>query len=45
MNQETVAAGRWYPDGTAGLVIFLVAMATLVAMVFYGRWKRKRGEG
>ncbi|CAM5260446.1 hypothetical protein AB0M94_35000 [Streptomyces xanthochromogenes] len=35
-----MAAGRWYPDGSAGLVILLVALAALVAMIFYGRAKK-----
>lgn len=39
---DAVAAGRWYPDGTAGLVIFLIAIAVIVAMVFYGRSKKRR---
>ncbi|MEU5896672.1 MULTISPECIES: hypothetical protein [unclassified Streptomyces] len=39
---ETIAAGRWYPDGTAGLVIFIIAIAVIVAMVFYGRSRRSR---
>ncbi|MEV6550959.1 hypothetical protein AB0M57_19945 [Streptomyces sp. NPDC051597] len=39
-----VGAGRWYPDGPAGLVIVLVALAVLGAMVLYGRAKRGRGK-
>lgn len=39
---ETIAAGRWYPDGAGGLVIFLIAVTVLIAMVFYGRSKKGR---
>ncbi|MEV0254569.1 hypothetical protein AB0H82_09905 [Streptomyces sp. NPDC050732] len=39
---ETIAAGRWYPDGAGGLAIFIIAITVLVAMVLYGRSKKKR---
>lgn len=42
--ENVVAAGRWYPDGSAGLVILLVALAALAAMILYGRSKGRRGK-
>lgn len=35
-------SGRLMPDGTAGLIIFLVAIAVIIAMIIYGRSTRKR---
>ncbi|MET9496274.1 hypothetical protein [Streptomyces sp. NPDC006552] len=35
-------SGRLMPDGTAGLVIFLVAIAVIIGMIIYGRSTRKR---
>jgi hypothetical protein len=48
MNQTewtTLAnSGRLMPDGTAGLIIFLVAVAVIIAMIIYGRSTRKRNR-
>ncbi|MFI5761794.1 hypothetical protein ACIA8F_12715 [Streptomyces sp. NPDC051563] len=38
---ELANRGRLIPEGTAGLVIFLVAIA-VVLMIVYGRRSRKR---